>query len=207
MDGLCDQRHQWFFCLYLTLISVSTPFSPALIATGEYLSAHNWQASLRVLLKWCYTGPSTCNCVAAAQSWPLKGRAVIYLKWQQPHFLSAGGTTTKNPPSTALYLFWQWRWAGPFPCICMPCCETAETASCVVHSRSGTSWPLSASCHHDTKLQRNGLCSQGPFTNPVKCSTAIDMAYLNKQGLYRLCSVQPFLRAFLSPCLSTATLH
>lgn len=96
MDGSCDQSHQWFFCLYLTLISVSTPFSPALIATGEYLSAHNWQASLRVLLKWCYTGPSTCNCVAAAQSWPLKGRAVIYLKWQQPHFLSAGGTTTKK---------------------------------------------------------------------------------------------------------------
>lgn len=61
-------------------------FPQLLIATGEYLSAHNWQASLRVLLKWCYTGPSTCNCVAAAQSWPLKGRAVIYLKWQQPCF-------------------------------------------------------------------------------------------------------------------------
>lgn len=59
---------------------------PLLIATGKHLSAHHWQASLRVLLKWCYTGPSTCNCVAAAQSWPLKGQAVIYLKWQQPHF-------------------------------------------------------------------------------------------------------------------------
>lgn len=164
---------------------------PLLIATGEYLSAHNWQASLRVLLKWCYTGPSTCNCVAAAQSWPLKGQAVIYLKWQQPHFyLPAEQKKQKNAPSTALYLFWQWRWAElmPFPCICMLCCESVETGSCVVHSRSATPWPLSASCHHDTKLQRNGLCSQGLFINPVKCSTAIDMAYLNKHGLYRLCS-------------------
>lgn len=83
---------------------------PLLIATGEYLSARHWQARLRVLLKWCYTGPSTCNCVAAAQSWPLKGQAVIYLKWQQPHFYLPAEQKKKNPPSTALYLFWQqWR--------------------------------------------------------------------------------------------------
>lgn len=163
--------------------------SPLLIATGEYLSAHHWQASLRVLLKWCYTGPSTCNCVAAVQSWPLKDQAVIYLKWQQPHFYLPA--EQKNyPASNALYLFWQQRWAElmPFPCICMLHCESVETASCLGHSGSVTSWPLPASCHHDTKLQRNGLCAQGLFTNPVKCSTAIYMAYLNKHGLYRPCS-------------------
>lgn len=70
---------------------------PLLIATGEYLSAHHWQASPRVLLKWCYTGPSTCNCVAAVQSQPLKGQAVICLKWQQPNFyLPAGGKKKKS---------------------------------------------------------------------------------------------------------------
>lgn len=177
-----------FPCVFNTHQCLDSIF-PLLIATGEYLSAHHWQASLRVLLKWCYTGPSTCNCVAAAQSWPLKGQAVIYLKWQQPHFYLPA-EQKKNPPSTALYLFWQ-QWRAelmPFPRICMLCGESVEAASCLGHSGSATSWPLPASCHHDTKLQRNGLCAQGLFTNPVKCSTAIDMAYLNKHGLYRLCS-------------------
>lgn len=171
---------------------------PLLIATGEYLSAHHWQARLRVLLKWCYTGPSTCNCVAAAQSWPLKGQAVIYLKWQQPHFYLPAGK--KSPLGAAVCLFWQQWWAElmPFPCICMLCCESAEAASCLGHSGSATSWPLPASCHHDTKLQRNGLCAQGLFTNPVKCLTAIDMAYLNKHGLYRLCSFSTISVGFLS---------
>ena len=155
---------------------------PLLIATGKYLSAHHWQASLRVLLKWCYTGPSTCNCVAAAQSWPLKGQAVIYLKWQQPHFYLPAEQKKKISHSNGELS------SMPFPCICMLCCESAGAASCLGRSGSVTSWPLPASCHHDTKLQRNGPCAQGLFTNPVKCSTAIDMAYLNKHGLYRLCS-------------------
>lgn len=30
--------------------------------------------------------------------------------------------------------------------------------------------------------------ARGLFINPVKCSAAIDMAYLSKHGLYRLCS-------------------
>lgn len=30
--------------------------------------------------------------------------------------------------------------------------------------------------------------ARGLFINPVKCSAAIDMAYLGKHGLYRLCS-------------------
>lgn len=162
---------------------------PLLIATGEYLSAHHWQASPRVLLKWCYTGPSTCNCVAAVQSQPLKGQAVICLKWQQPNFYLLAGGEKRNPPSSAPYLFWQqWRVELlPFPCICMLCCESVETASCLGQSGSATSWPFPASCHHDTKLQRNGPCAQGLSANPVKCPTAIYMAYLNKHGLYGSC--------------------
>lgn len=75
-----------FLPVFITHQCLCSGFFALLIATGKYLSAQHWQASRRVLLKWCYTGPSTCNCVAAAQSWPLKGQAVIYLKWQQPHF-------------------------------------------------------------------------------------------------------------------------
>lgn len=86
IDGSCDQSHHCFFLSVFNTHQCLDSIFPLLIATGEYLSAHHWQASLRVLLKWCYTGPSTCNCVAAVQSWPLKGQAVIYLKWQQPHF-------------------------------------------------------------------------------------------------------------------------
>lgn len=32
------------------------------------------------------------------------------------------------------------------------------------------------------------MSARGLFINPVKCWAAIDMAYLGKQGLYRLCS-------------------
>lgn len=148
-----------------------------------------------MLLKWCYTGPSTCNCVAAAQSWPLKGQAVIYLKWQQPIYICRQSKKEKNERKNCRQHCTVSILTGavetelkPFACVCMLCGESIETAGCLGHSRSATYWPLSASCHHDTKLQRNGLCAQGLFANPVKCSTAIDMAYLYKHGLYRLCS-------------------
>lgn len=151
-----------------------------------------------MLLKWCYTGPSTCNCVAAAQSWPLKGQTIIYLKWQQLHFYLPAEKKKKNLPALHC-IFWQQWWAElmPFPCICMLCCESVEAASCLGDIGSATSWPLSASCHHDIKLQRNGLCAQGLLTNPVKCSTAIDMAYLNKHGLYKLCSFSAIFEGLL----------
>lgn len=85
IDESCDVSHLFFLSAFNTHQCLSSIFL-LLIVTGKYLSTCSWQGSLRVLLKWYYTGPSTCNCVAAVQSWPLKGQAVIYLKWQQLHF-------------------------------------------------------------------------------------------------------------------------
>lgn len=127
---------------------------PLPMATGEYLSAHNWQASLRVLLKWCYTGPSTCNCVAAAQIWPLKGQAVIYLKWQQAHFYLPA-EQNKRCHRTCFDGVGELRRCPP--CRFTWCFVSVEAAGCVIHGRSDTSWPLSASCHHVGKLQRTVL--------------------------------------------------
>lgn len=178
-----------FLPVFITHQCLCSGFFALLIATGKYLSAQHWQASRRVLLKWCYTGPSTCNCVAAAQSWPLKGQAVIYLKWQQPHFYLPVEQKKKTPPHTALYLFWQRWWADLmlFPCIYMLCRATWRAAGRLGHGGAATFWPFLASCHQDTKLWRNGLVTQTLFTNPVKCWAAIGMAYLDKHGLYSLC--------------------
>lgn len=165
---------------------------PLLIATGEYLSAHHWQARLRVLLKWCYTGPSTCNCVAAAQSWPLKGQAVIYLKWQQPHFYLPA---EKKVLSVLQCVYFD---SGGELSWCLfhvfACCAVREAASCLGHSGSATSWPLPASCHHDTKLQRNGLDgAQGLFTNPVKCWLLLTWLISTNMDYTGSVAFQPFL--------------
>lgn len=195
----------FFLSVFNTHQCISSIFL-LLIATGKYLSTRSWQGSLRVLLKWYYTGPSTCNCVAAVQSWPLKGQAVIYLKWQQLHFYLPAEQRKKSSQHCTVSILTVVVELMPVPCIYMWFCESVATACCVLHSRWATSWTLSASCHHGSKLQRNGLCSQGLFTNPVKCSTAIDMAYLNKHGLYRVC--RSFSRFWgCSLALAWALLH
>lgn len=109
-----DQATSCFSSAFNTHQCVESIF-PLLIATGKYLSAHHWQASLRVLLKWCYTGPSTCNCVAAVQSWPLKGQAVIYLKWQQPHFYLPAKQKKTSRHCTVSVLTAAASWVDAFP--------------------------------------------------------------------------------------------